>query len=57
MSFQIDSKKQKKQSTNRTIRLPNELFEKLNVLAKKNSISFNRLIVQCIEYALDNIQD
>lgn len=40
---------------NKTIRLPLELVEKLTVLAQAKKISLNNLIVQCCEYALDNI--
>ena len=35
--------------------MPDELIEKLQTLADKNDISFNQLVVQCCEYALDNM--
>ena len=43
------------QKSNKTIRMPDELIEKLQILADKNDISFNQLVVQCCEYALDNM--
>lgn len=43
------------QKSNKTIRIPDELIEKLQTLADKNDISFNQLVVQCCEYALDNM--
>ncbi|MBP3939593.1 MAG: toxin-antitoxin system HicB family antitoxin [Clostridia bacterium] len=43
------------QKSNKTIRMPDELIEKLQTLADKNDISFNQLVVQCCEYALDNM--
>ena len=55
--FQIDPNKPKKQSINRTVRIPNKTYEKLEELTKTNGISFNRLVVQCVEYALDNMEE
>ena len=42
-------------SSNKTIRMPDSLIEKLEFLAAKHDISFNQLVVQCCEYALDNM--
>lgn len=42
-------------STNKTVRMPNPLIEKLTKLAKKNGISFNQLVVQCCEYAMNHL--
>lgn len=44
-------------SSNKTIRMPDTLIEKLERLAAQNDISFNQLVVQCCEYALDNLTD
>ena len=41
--------------SNRTVRLPDELIDRLNEIATEANISFNRLVVQCCEYALDNL--
>lgn len=49
--FQI----KKPQSSNKTIRMPDELIARLQTLADKNDISFNQLVVQCCEYALDSL--
>ena len=46
----------KPESSNKTIRMPNELIDKLEKLATSNDISFNQLVVQCCEYALENLQ-
>ncbi|WP_343249072.1 YlcI/YnfO family protein [Diplocloster hominis] len=43
-------------SSNKTIRMPNDLIENLERLAFENDISFNQLVVQCCEYALDNME-
>lgn len=45
----------KPESSNKTIRMPNLLIQKLEALANDHDISFNQLVVQCCEYALDNI--
>lgn len=41
----------------RTIRFTEDMFEKLNNLANENQISFNLLILQCCQYALDNMEE
>ncbi len=45
----------KTQSSNKTIRMPDPLIEKIQKIADKNNVSFNQLVIQCCEYALDNI--
>lgn len=47
----------KPSSSNKTIRMPDTLIEKLEKLAQTNDISFNQLVIQCCEYALDNMDD
>lgn len=44
-------------SINRTIRLKPEYFDKLTELSEKNDISFNKVVHQCIEYALKNLSE
>lgn len=41
----------------RTIRLKFITSQKLEKLSKKSNISVNRLINECIEFALDNLTD
>lgn len=45
------------ESITKTIRLPIPLAEKLEKLASQNYISFNQLINQCINFALENMYD
>lgn len=45
----------KPSASNKTIRLPDSLIERLEKLAKMNDISFNQLIIQCCEYAIKNL--
>lgn len=46
----------KPSSSNKTIRMPDVLIEKLEYLAGKNDISFNQLVIQCCEYAIDHLK-
>lgn len=42
-------------NSNKTIRMPDELIDKLQELANKNDISFNQVVVQCCEFALEHM--
>ncbi len=44
------------ETTNKTFRLPIELVQRLQVVAQNQGVSLNNLIVQCCEYALDNLE-
>lgn len=44
-------------SSNRTIRMPDSLIEKLGALASEQGISFNQLVIQCCEYAIENLPE
>ncbi len=39
----------------KTIRFSENLVKKLEKIAKENNISFNCLIIQCVEYALSDM--
>ena len=55
--FKIEKHPPNISSINRTIRLKPENFEKLMQLSEKNDVSFNKVINQCIEYALENLEE
>lgn len=42
-------------NSNKTIRMPDELIDKLQELANQNDISFNQVVVQCCEFALEHM--
>ena len=42
-------------SESKTFRLPIDLIEKLDGLAVQNKLSLNQLVIQCLEYAVDNL--
>lgn len=47
--------KGKVESLNKTIRMPEDLIYKLEINAQRKGISFNKLVVQCCEYALAHL--
>lgn len=53
--FQI--KKDFSEYENKSLRLPKELIEQVQILANTNNLSFNKVVIQCIEYALENMAD
>ena len=56
-NFKIKKDVKKMSSINRTIRFQTELFDRLMALSEKNSVSFNKIVNQCIEYAIENIDE
>jgi len=55
--FSINKEDAKISSINRTIRMKPEHFEKIMALSEKTGVSFNKIINQCIEYALENMEE
>lgn len=51
--FEINNEKK----LNKTIRMPESLINRLEIIATKKDISFNKLVVQCCEYALNDLKD
>lgn len=41
---------------NKSLRLPTDLITRVQKLANDNALSFNKIVIQCIEYALDNME-
>lgn len=52
--FNVENKF-KNANISRSIRFTEPLFEELNQIASDNQISFNYLVLQCCQYALDNL--
>lgn len=42
-------------SSNRTIRMPDTLIEKISKIATEQDISFNQVVIQCCEFAIENL--
>lgn len=47
---------EKPEYVNKTFRMEKRLVEKLEELAQKEDISVNSLVIQCCNYALDNLE-
>lgn len=41
---------------NKSLRLPKYLIEQVQSLANDNNMSFNKVVIQCIEYALGDME-
>ncbi len=55
MAFKI--KKEYTEYEYKSLRLPKALIEQIQKLADENSISFNKVVIQSLEYALNNIDN
>ena len=55
MAFKI--KKEYTEYEYKSLRLPKALIEQIQKLADENSISFNKVVIQSLEYALNNVED
>jgi predicted HicB family RNase H-like nuclease len=44
-------------SVNKTFRIPINIVEQLEYLAGVNNTSVNKVVIQCLQYALDHIQE
>lgn len=47
----------KNESSNKTIRMSNDLIERLEQVAREKDVSFSQLVIQCCEYALGQLED
>ena len=50
--FVIDTTDRKMSSISRTIRMKEETFDRINEINRQTGVSFNKIVNQCIEYAL-----
>lgn len=43
--------------SSKTLRMPDDLIEKIYALANKEGMSFNKVVIQCCEFAIENFHD
>ena len=43
-------------SESKTFRLPVDMIEQLEKLAAQNKLSLNQLVIQCLNYAISNLE-
>lgn len=48
---------EKTEYSNKTFRFPNKLLKSLERLAQQKNVSLNQLVIQCCQYALDNLDE
>lgn len=48
---------EKTEYVNKTFRLPSELVHTLERVAQREKVSMNQLVVQCCNYALENMEE
>lgn len=53
MAFKVE----KEEYVNKTFRLEKKLVDELEIICNKKNISLNKLVVQCINYALNDLED
>lgn len=41
----------------KTFRLPKEFVDSLEKIAYENKLSLNQLVIQCLKYAVDNLEE
>ena len=55
LMFKIE--KESSEYENKSLRLPKDLINQVQALADENNISFNRVVIQSIRYALSHMDD
>lgn len=50
-------KVEKVENVTKTFRINKKLVDKLESICDEKNVSLNKLVVQCIEFALDNMED
>lgn len=53
--FKIDKEKLNAKSINRTIRIKPETYAQLSLISDNSGVSFNKVVNECIEYALSHM--
>ena len=53
----FEIKKEATDYENKSLRLPKELINKIQSLANEYNTSFNKVVIHCVEYALQNMKE
>ena len=56
-TFKIDTTDNRMSTISRTIRMKETTFDLINELNRQTGVSFNKIVNQCIEYALSHYED
>lgn len=44
------------ETVNKTLRFPKSLYDQISLIAQAENVSLNSFVVQCCEYAINNMQ-
>lgn len=55
MALNIE-REEKRLFKNKTVRLPEDVIDKLENIAREKNISFNKVILKIIEYGINDVQ-
>lgn len=55
--FTIKGDSEKNSTINRTIRIKSDVYDMICILSEIYNVSFNKITNQCLEYALNNLDD
>lgn len=55
MALNIE-REEKRLFQNKTVRLPEDVIEKIEKIASEKNISFSKVILKIIEYGIDDVQ-
>lgn len=53
----LEIKKEYSNYVNKTFRLPEEIILRLEQVAQDHNSSLNKVVIQCLEYAIQNLSD
>jgi len=53
--FKVKKDTNKTTHVNKTFRFPTDLVNTLQLVAQKENVSLNKLVIQCCQYALENL--
>ena len=55
-AIMLINKKEYSEYVNKTFRLPVEIIETLDTVAKEKNSSLNKVVIQCLEFAIENME-
>ena len=53
MSFKIE----REEYVNKTFRIPKRMLEEMSEICQEKNISLNKLVISCIDYAMENMEE
>lgn len=57
MEFIMFKVSRNEDTVNRTLRFPKSLLDKMTEIAQNENVSLNNFVIQCCNYAIDNMEE